>query len=400
MRRGTWLIASVAALAFAAPAHAAPVDLGVGSDPSAVIDPAGTAHIVYDSSGGQTYCRLPRNAKACDVLTPLPLADHAGRVKILRRAADGALMIAQGSGASLDGTSYGVTWLRTSVDGGATWQGPSPIGTGLRRLDDLTLSNDGASVFTVSEDIDSLFFQAAPVTGSEARMLDLNAKPDGSPAGSAYRAEIVQTPQGTLVAAIDTITDTLWRVFGGGDLYNQAAWLPFPARKIRGEGDPDLASGPRGTYLMNARSIAFQRRDLAAPFVIRSLDAKRGRWRAPKRLAEDRAVTGTGDLAQDARGRLHVAWSSSERGTSCVVYARTGTRSSSGFGRSTTLFKTRSGERAPRGVTLAAGADGRGVAVWEDPGPSVNAGHVWATALKQRRGRYHRVRDPYDRPDC
>src|SRR3954469_22629303 len=117
MRRGKWLIGSAFALAFAAPAQAAPVDLGVGADPSAVIDPAGTAHIVYDSAGGQTYCRLPRNAKACDVLTPLPLGDHAGRVRIFRRAADGALMIAQGSGASLDGTNYGVTWLRTSVDG-------------------------------------------------------------------------------------------------------------------------------------------------------------------------------------------------------------------------------------------------------------------------------------------
>ncbi len=400
MRRGSWLIGGALALAVAAPAQAAPVDLGVGSDPAAVIDPAGTAHIVYDSAGGQTYCRLPRNAKACDVLTPLPVEFHDGRVKIFRRAADGALLIVQASGADIEGAAHGVTWLRTSVDGGATWQGPLPVGTGLSRLDDLALSNDGASVFTVSEDLDNLFFQADPLTGSEARMIDLNAKPDGSRAGSAYRAEIVQTPQGSVVAAIDTITDTLWRVWGGGDLYNQAAWQPFPARKVRGEGDPDLASGPRGTYLMNSRSIAFQRRDLNAPFVIRSLDAKHGRWRAPKPLAEDRAVTGSGDLAQDAKGRLHLAWSSSERGLSCVVYARTGPRSSSSFGRSTTLFKTRSREHAPEGVTLAAGAGGRGVAVWGEPGPEVNAGHVWATALKQRGGRYHRIRDPYDRPDC
>src|SRR3954470_6715757 len=401
MRRGKWLIGSAFALAFAAPAQAAPVDLGVGADPSAVIDPAGTAHIVYDSSGGQTYCRLPRNATACDVLTALPLDQHDGRVKIFRRAADGFLVIAQASTAENPAGGYGGTWVRVSTDNGATWLAPGLIGIGLRRLDDLALANDGGSVFTVSEDTDSLFFQADPLTiGSEARTLDLAAKPDGSHAGSPYRAEIVQTPQGTLVAAIDTITDTLWRVFAGGDLYTQAAWQPFPARRLRGEGDPDLASGPRGTYLMSTRSIAFQRRDLAAPFVIRSLDAKRSRWRAPKRLAEDRAVTGSGDLAQDARGRLHVAWASSESGVSCVVYARTGTRSSSWFGRSTTLFRTRSDEHKPEGVTLGAGADGRVVAVWGEPGPSVDAGHVWAAPLKQRGGRYHRVRDPYDRPDC
>jgi len=51
MRRGTWLIAGALALGIAAPAQAAPVDLGVGSDPAAVMDPAGTAHIVYDAAG-------------------------------------------------------------------------------------------------------------------------------------------------------------------------------------------------------------------------------------------------------------------------------------------------------------------------------------------------------------
>ena len=216
MRRAIWLIAGALSLAVAAPAQAAPVDLGVGSDPAAAIDPAGTAHIVYDSAGGETYCRLPRNAKACDVLTPLPLPDHAGRVRIFRRA-DGALLIVQGSGADIEGAAHGVTWLRSSVDNGATWQGPLPIGTGLRQLDDSALALDGQSVLTVSEDTDSLFFQAAALTGSEARMLDLNAKPDGTPAGSAYRAEIVQTPQGRIVAAIDTITDTLWRTWAAGD---------------------------------------------------------------------------------------------------------------------------------------------------------------------------------------
>src|SRR3954464_4971966 len=99
MRRRTWLMGSASALALGAPPQAAPVDLGVGSDPSAVIDPAGTAHIVYDSAGGQTYCRLPRNPRACDVLTPLALDEHNGRVKIFRRATDGALLVVQGSSA-------------------------------------------------------------------------------------------------------------------------------------------------------------------------------------------------------------------------------------------------------------------------------------------------------------
>src|SRR3954449_13473463 len=125
---------SACALASAAPAQAAPVDLGGGSEPSAVIDSAGTAHIVYDSSGGQTYCRLPRNATACDVLTALPLDQHDGRVKIFRRAADGFLVIAQASTAENPAGGYGGTWVRVSTDNGATWLAPGLIGIGLRRL--------------------------------------------------------------------------------------------------------------------------------------------------------------------------------------------------------------------------------------------------------------------------
>ena len=59
----------------AAPAHAAvtPVDLGVGTKPSVVVDPAGTSHILFlpDTFGAPQYCRLPRGATACDIRTAL-----------------------------------------------------------------------------------------------------------------------------------------------------------------------------------------------------------------------------------------------------------------------------------------------------------------------------------------
>ena len=212
MRRGTWLIGGAFALAFAAPAQAAPVDLGVGSDPSAVIDPAGTAHIVYDSAGGQTYCRLPRNAKACDILTPLPVEFHAGRVKIFRRAADGALLIVQAVGADIEGArtaSPGCGRRSTAARPGRARCRSAPACRGS------TTSRsriDGAVGVHRQRGHRQPALPGRPADRLRGRMLDLNAKPDGSHAGSAYRAEIVQTPQGRWWPRSTPITDTLWRI--------------------------------------------------------------------------------------------------------------------------------------------------------------------------------------------
>jgi len=255
----------------------------------------------------------------------------------------------QGSEDDIEGARHGVTWLRSSLDDGATWQGPAPIATGLRRLDALAVANDGLSVFTISEELDALFFQAAGFAAPEARMLDLNLKPDGAELGSADGGDVVQTPQGRVIAAIDTVDDTLWRAFGGGDPYDQAAWQPFPAKRIRNEGTPSLSSGPRGTYLMKLPRRPGPARPGGA---VRDplLRHPAHRWRAPKAAAEDRLVFGGGTLQQDARGRLHLLWQTQTSGnTSCIVYARTGTRSSSWFGRSTTLFRTTADALEPTG---------------------------------------------------
>jgi hypothetical protein len=402
MRRRTRLIATTLALFGAAPAQAAkPIDLGLGSNPAAVVDPSGTAHIVFNSAGGQTYCRLPRNAPACDILTPLPLDQATGELRIFYRAGDRALLIVQGSTADASEAAHGTTWLRASVDGGATWQGPAPIGIGLTDLDDVALSNDGQSVLAIADDLDRLLFQLDPLTGTESRTINVNAKPDGTNAGTADDGAIVQTPQGRIVAAVDAIDDTRVRTFLGGDPFNQAAWLPFPPARVRGEGSPALAGGPRGTYLLNQRQVPAQRAP-AAPFVIRSYDTRRNRWRAPKSAGADRLVFGGSTLVEDASGRLHLGWTSDAGHSSCVVYARTGTRSRSWFGRSTTLYRATVRSAIPVGLQIAAGADGRGVAVWGQEGSGANPpdGHVLVTALKQRRGRYRPIRNSYRRPYC
>jgi hypothetical protein len=403
MRSSTLLIAAAWALAVAAPARAAgPLDLGVGSNPAGLIDGAGTAHIVFTSPGGQTYCRLPYKATACDILTALPLDGAWGDVKIFRRPADGALLVVQGSTADVTGAEHGTTWLRSSVDGGATWQGPSAIATGITRLDDSVLAADGQSVFTVASLTEGLFFQSGPFGSSEPRRINVDQKPDGSAFSPTDGGAVTQAKNGRVVVAVDGIDDTRWRSFAVGDLYDQNAWQPFPARTIRGEGSPVLATGKRGTFLLNQRQVPVQRGP-HAPFAIRSYDSRRNRWRAPKAAAEDRLVFGTSTLVADGMGRLHLGWASNSGGHgACFVYARTGTRSTSWFGRSTTLFRTTVAGHDPVGPALAVGADGRGVALWGEEGTETSPpnGHVFATPLKQRQGRYRPIRDSYDRPYC
>src|SRR5215218_2497852 len=67
----TLLLAFAATLILTAPAPAVvtPIDLGPGNRPSVVVDPAGTAHILWviENFSAPQYCRLPRGATACDL---------------------------------------------------------------------------------------------------------------------------------------------------------------------------------------------------------------------------------------------------------------------------------------------------------------------------------------------
>ena len=78
----------------------------------------------------------------------------------------------------------------------------------------------------------------------------------------------------------------------------------------------------------------------------------------------------------------------------CVLYARTGTRRSSWFGKTTVLFRTTADARAPQSVRLGAAADGRGFALWHD------TTNVWATPLRQAKGEYRPRANQNDRPAC
>jgi hypothetical protein len=381
----------VAALVVAPAGAATPIDLGVGVAPSVVVDRAGTAHVVFDNAAGEVYCRIPRGAKACDVLTALPLAGDISDTAptILRRPADGVLLVVQAVKSEDD---VGTTYLRSSPDNGVTWSAPAPIATGDYGFSSVALAPSGASVYTLSFGDHYVHFVNAPFTGGETRVLSIPTK-----SVSPFYGRMAVLPDGRILAISGDVGSPLrWRMFMGGDPFDINAWSR--QGKLSGINDPELVSGPRGTFLFDQRSLAAQRTgSFAAPFAFRSLDTKKLRWRKARAAGADRSVFGGDSTAfEDARGRLHVAATIDIAASAkCVVYARTGTKSKQWFGKTTVLFHTRAKSRAPRRVRIAAGRSGSGVAVWQD-----STGHVSAIALRQAKGKYRPKRNQNDRPAC
>jgi hypothetical protein len=381
------------ALVAAPPAWAGTVaDLGAGDTPSVAVDPAGTAHIVFNSPGGETYCRLPRGAQACDLETPLPLDGRTGGPLILRRPSDGALVIVQAAPAG--GTSP-TTWVRYSIDGGQTWQGPAAVGN-QNVVSSAALAVDGGSVFTLDPAAHAgLTFQASPLVAPATQGVVLEKPVSGVTFGESSDARIAVTPGGQMVTADETKRGVHWRFFAGGDVFAPGAWR---GGTLRGAARPELASGPRGTYLLTQRGPGHQG---GGAFALRSFDAARGRWRRSRDAVADTTVYGTSSsLFEDAAGRLHVVADASGVRLGCVIYTRTGPKRSSWFGRSTTVYRTHRVRRFPEHAVVAANAKGRGVAVWQDADAARTGGHVRAVALQQRGGAYRRIGSELDRPTC
>jgi hypothetical protein len=289
----------------------------------------------------------------------------------------------------------GTTWVRLSVDGGTTWQGPFALGT-LGVVSSAALPRDGTAVLTLDPAAGAgLTFQRAPFAGPEGRSVVLEAPVGGVTYGASSDARIAALPGGRLLTADQTHRGIDWRFLAAGDPYDPAAWT---GGTLRGPARPELVSGSRGTYLLTQRGPLHQG---AGAFALRSFDARHARWRGVRNAVADTTVYGTSSLFEDAGGRLHLVADTAVTGRlGCVIYARTSRRRSSWFGRSTTVFRTRRTARFPLQARVAADAKGRGVAVWQDVDAARAGGHVRAVAVHQRGGRAHRIGSEFSRPSC
>jgi hypothetical protein len=384
--------ALLVALTVAAPAQAAkPIALGPGSAPRVVVDPAGTAHMVFRSTpdDGIVYCRLPRGARACDVRTALPIGSPAETYKIFRRA-DGVLIAVQtdeDDAAPLNQLG-GRLWASYSSDNGATFSPPAVLASGIDGSYAAALSPDGQSVLLLLTFGDSALLRRAPFAGPDQRVLDVE-----DTTGVDYSGRIADLGDGRMMVMHSTYEATGWRIFNGGDPLDINAW---PTRGVlAGVRGTQLVSGPRGIFLFDPHGSNDQKLDDLPPATIRSFDSKKLRWRAARGVLADEDIFNTSDLSQDARGRLHVVATNADYGgLGCVLYARTATKRS-WFGPTTVLFFTRYKARMPSGALALAAPDGRGWASWGDAG-----GQVWATPLRQKKGRYHPIREGTSRPTC
>jgi hypothetical protein len=200
-----------------------------------------------------------------------------------------------------------------------------------------------------------------------------------------------------MVTADFAFTGIHWREFGGGDPYDPNAWATQGT--VKGAQQPELVTGPRGTYLMDYRGPLHQDHGAVR---LRSFDARRGHWRPARWAFGDRLFYGaTTSLSEDGGGRLHLVGDTRVTGkVGCVVYARTTVKRSSWFGRATTLFRTSKPALFPEDSVVAANATGRGVAVWQDADAARAGGHVRLARLRQKAGRYRAVGNEFHRPSC
>ena len=317
-----------------------------------------------------------------------------GQPPRIRLRADGAIFVVGATDEADDDRTYrGATYLFASADRGLTWSGPSRIAINNYAFSAVSLANDGQAAFTLAYGTSVLDFQVAPFAGGETRVINL-LYGDNPP----NYADMDVLADGRIMVIFGDLEDVRWRLFGGGDVYDPAAW--GAQGLVRGMDNAELVSGPRGTYLFEHRSLAAQRTGgFSAPFGFSSLDTRRLRWRAPRTAAADRSIFGTSTAIQDARGRIHVVAETGGAGlTTCVLYTRTGpvgSRRQPWFGKTTILFRTIRDALEPSTVRVAAGADGRGFAVWDDQN-----GDMWATPLRQARGEYRPRSNQNDRPAC
>jgi hypothetical protein len=133
---------------------------------------------------------------------------------------------------------------------------------------------------------------------------------------------------------------------GSGDIFDRSTWThrDGPAMVFY-----DLAHGPRGLWLVHER-----RRGLDDDVVVRHW--RRGRF-GPARAVPGSAgnVIGTA-IAQDARGRLAVAWYDSRGDRIRVAASRDGRR----WSRARTLGRSAG---IPSTMSVGLGPDGRGLVV-------------------------------------
>jgi hypothetical protein len=371
-----------------------PVKLGGGYRPHLLVDAAGTAQIVFSTSGrafgppgeetttagADHYCRLPRGARACAATTtfvvPETYAAPPGDTSPFfdnqpgfnTDIGEGARPLASGNSLLVlmhrarnviqvpGGYSDDANFLYSSDDGGRTFTGPGIVGT----LD----YQDGAVIYgsriqslgvlgttpeTLSTDFSHDYFQGTPAGAFGAASVIAQMAPTfGSGDGRSLALDGTRP-----VAAFNTISRVIVREYrGNGDVNDPRNWSQssFPGTSAT------LAGGSHGAWLAYHPIGAFAR-----SVVVRLVNGRRtGR---PVGVFPPLLDSQDDQITENANGGLTAAWAA---GTSDGGYRRL-TISSSADGRhwSTPRVIARTGRHDEvDGLQIATAPDGGGFAMY------------------------------------
>jgi hypothetical protein len=304
---------------------------GTGETPTVAVDAAGTALVAWylnqPSGEAIALCRIPRGTSRCPATQILDATQGA------TSGAQPPVLRIEGANVSLVAARQYVVSMQ-SADGGRTFGPTVPISsdtyfTGAIGPNGAVALGNGSS------------FAASRVGGPlETRTVELNPG-FGSfqSVGFAGRRPVYVSGGRAPRTAV-----SYWK--GSGNIFDRSTWThrPGPAMVFY-----DLAPGPRGLWLVHER-----RRGLDDAVVVR-------RWRHG-RFGPARAVPGSAGnvigtaIAQDAKGRLAVAWYDSRGDRIRVAASRNGRR----WSHARTLGHTAG---IPSTMSLGLGRGGRGLVV-------------------------------------
>jgi hypothetical protein len=350
-----------ACLALPAGAQAAtPFTAGSGSAPDVAVGSDGSGHVVWETEGANTqvgYCRVAAEATNCNRAEILSFpasseAQGAGKARVFAPA-PGKVVIVAGCWNCPTGTQNR-TYRWISSNNGDSFGAAVEIGTGPET------NGSGAWLDDVG------IFVGASAANVKAALVDDEFGVQFATGGLfVYGPEVVRL-QGTskLVAASNDLEVVKYGVFKGATLNatsinNAGNWevdqtlsSPEPDNS-----DTALDSGPNGVFLTYRNFVAGD-----SHVAVRHFDPATNTFGGSSFIEgssriEDSSIGGV-DSNQDPSGRIHVVWTTLYEGGR-LRYTVSDT-AGSGFSAPGTLAASE-GFYEPE---VAAGADGRGFAVW------------------------------------
>lgn len=355
------LIVTAALLALAPVAHAAtPFTAGTGTDPSVAVGMDGTGHVVWATTEDNSkvgYCRVATGAESCNRTEALNFAGIAaahstGRPVVFTPAANKVVIVAGcwncGAGGVTDRT-----FIWTSVNNGDSFGAPAEIGSGFA-TQGTGIWLDDAGIF---------------VGASSSRAKAATAGGEGVQYATGgifvYGPEVARIP-GTskLVAATNDLDIVKYGVFDGSpftitgvnDPVNWSVDRTLPAAE-GDNSDTALNSGPNGLYLTYRYFVPNDNR-----VGLRRFDPATDTFGAATYVEGPDGIDNDSldypDSFQDPTGRIHVVWRSLYDGQRLRYTV------SDASGGSFTPVANLARQESIFDPTLAAGADGKGFAVW------------------------------------